>query len=129
MIAVFIIIGLALISLVYVGWSIRRQKRVLTSLDKKAIKKLWKSIESVEDPVRKLTEADAVLEKALGKLGFEGSMSDKLKKAGPRFSHIQAIWKAHKLRNKVVHEPGSNLSAKDAERAVKVIKKALDKLT
>ncbi|MDP7454020.1 MAG: hypothetical protein QF809_00565 [Candidatus Peribacteraceae bacterium] len=129
MTTVYAILGLAIISLAYVGWSLKKKKRRLSGSDKKEIEKLWKSVESVEDPVRKLTEADAVLEKALGKLGFEGSMADKLKKAGPRFPHIQAIWEAHKLRNRLVHEPGGKMNAKNVDRAVRAFGKAIDKLT
>ncbi len=129
MATVYAIIGLAVISLLYVWWSLRKKKRKLRGGDKKEIRKLWSGVEKIEDPARKLTEADAVLEKALLKLGYEGSMADKLKKAGPRFPHTQAIWEAHKLRNKVVHEPGISLNPKDAGRAVKAFKKAIDKLT
>lgn len=128
MTTVYVIIGLAIASLAYVAWSLGKKKRRLSGSNKKEIEKLWKSAESVEDPVRKLTEADAVLEKALGMLGVEGSMGDKLKKAGSRFPHTQAIWEAHKLRNKAVHEPGISLNSKDVDRAVKAFGKAIEKL-
>lgn len=128
MATVYAIIGLAVVSLLYVGWSLRKKKRKLGGEDKKEIRKLWSGVEKIEDSVRKLTEADAVLEKALSKLGYEGSMAEKLKKAGPRFPHTQAIWEAHKLRNKVVHEPGIQLNDKDAESSIRVLKKAIDRL-
>ena len=128
MTSLYFIAGLAILVLVYVSWSLRKKKRKLAGTAKKEIMKLWENVKSIEDPVRRITEADAVLEKALGKLGYAGSMGDKLKKAGPRFPHLQAIWEAHKLRNRLVHQPGTALSEKDAEQAVRVFGKAINKL-
>ncbi|MBU0457900.1 hypothetical protein KJ652_06240 [Patescibacteria group bacterium] len=119
-----ILAGVAIISVIYVGWAVKK-KRVLKGVQKKEIQKLWENMLKIEDPVRKIMEADAILDKALSRLGYLGTMGEKLKKAGPRFSNLQDIWDAHKLRNRLSHEPGSAVSFKDAERAVRVIERGI----
>ena len=64
---------------------------------------------------------------ALKKHGFEGSLGEKLKKAGPRFNDLNAVWSAHKLRNRIAHEL-SEINKEEAKRALKQFKRALNDL-
>ena len=59
---------------------------------------------SEEDPVMAIMDADKILNYALSRHGFEGSIGEKLKAAAPRFSNINHVWTAHKLRNTLAHE-------------------------
>ncbi len=74
-----------------------------------------------------ILDADKLLDYVLDRLGFEGHLGEKLKKAGPRFSDLNGVWFAHKLRNKVAHELG-DLNMDEARRALKNFKQALNDL-
>jgi len=124
----WIIAGLALLTVFYVGWSMRRRKRKLSKGARKRIESLIDKMHAIKDPLRQLFEADAVLDKALSELKFEGSLADKLKKAGPRLKNIDSIWKAHKLRNHIAHEAGVQVNGNEVGRAVKVLEKAIRSL-
>ena len=72
---------------------------------------------------------DTVLDLALGELGFGGSLGDKLKKAGPRLPNIQAVWEAHKLRNRLAHEHDADVTPAEIDRAVRVLEHAVRTLS
>jgi hypothetical protein len=62
-------------------------------------------------------------------LGYEGSFADKLKKAGPRFGDVQALWNAHKVRNRIAHEMHVTLDARQVDSAMRAFERALKDLT
>ena len=66
-----------------------------------------------------------MVDNLLGALGYQGSFADKLKKAGPRFQNLDALWSAHKLRNRIAHEVGIHVQPKEAERALRAFEGAL----
>lgn len=111
------------LSIAFVWWRMRR--RVITGFNRTRIMRAWDHVALTESPAQKVLEADKVLDLALTVLGVEGSMGDKLKTVGPRFSNINAIWQAHKLRNRIAHEPGISITDDEAQRAVKVFKEAV----
>lgn len=102
--------------------------RKLSGASLKRVQQAWAHVESLQDPVRKVMEADKVLDLALGELGYTGSVADKLKKAGPRIKNLQAVWNAHKLRNQLAHETQANVTAQQAEMAVRSLKVAVESL-
>ncbi|MDA1208821.1 MAG: hypothetical protein O2904_02195 [bacterium] len=122
-----ILIFLALILLAFVALKLR--KRVLSHEDKKKIVKMWKSLNSINDPALRILEADSIFDKALGMLGYTGSVADKLKAVGPRIGNVNAVWSVHKMRNRIAHEPGTSISEAEAKRAVSVFKNAIDHLS
>ena len=74
-------------------------------------------------------EADKLLDKALIEMGVPGkTMGERLKKCGERFSNINAVWRAHKLRNALAHEAGLEITYKQAYNAMQVYKQALKDL-
>ena len=74
-------------------------------------------------------EADKLLDKALIEMGMAGkTMGDRLKKCGERFSNINAVWRAHKLRNALAHESDLEISYKQAYNALQIYKQALKDL-
>ena len=74
-------------------------------------------------------EADKLLDKALIEMGMAGkTMGDRLKKCGERFSNINAVWRAHKLRNALAHEADLEISYKQAYNALQIYKQALKDL-
>lgn len=78
-------------------------------------------------PGQAVIDGDKLLAYALEKKGFYGSVADKLKASGPRFSDINGLWNAHKLRNKVAHELG-DISKDSAKSALVAFKRGLNDL-
>ncbi len=74
-------------------------------------------------------EADKLLDKAMNEMGLPGkTMGDRLKKSGDRFENLNAVWRAHKVRNMIAHEPGFEVSYKQAVNALAIYKTALRNL-
>lgn len=74
-------------------------------------------------------EADKLLDKALIESGVPGkTMGERLKRCGDRFSNINAVWRAHKLRNALAHESGLEIAYKQAYNALQIYKQALKDL-
>jgi hypothetical protein len=74
-------------------------------------------------------EGDKLLDRALNELGIPGkTMGDRLKRSGDKFSNLDAVWKAHKLRNTVAHETDFDISYKQAAAALLAYKQALKDL-
>lgn len=73
-----------------------------------------------------IIEGDKLLDKAMNEMGLPGkTMGDKLKKSGGRFSNLNGVWRAHKLRNAIAHETGFEVSYKQAFNALAIYKQAL----
>ena len=133
MIYVYILAAVALV--VYLGlvvfmWVRRRRKR----LDKKALHYIhshwYRILDSFENDIRgAILDADKLLDYCLAKrIGVRGkglTLGEKLKKGKWHFSDIDAVWRAHKLRNKIAHELNFNVSLQDARKALSSFKKAL----
>ena len=86
-------------------------------------------MEHIADANRRIVEAEKILDEALGALGFHGTFGEKLKKAGPRFGDPEAVWRAHKLRNRIAHEIGVDVTADDARRTLLALRRALNDLS
>lgn len=68
-----------------------------------------------------IIEADALVDLCLKKAGYQGEhMSDRLSQIdGQEIGSLEMLWRAHKLRNDVVHTPGFAVSADEAQIALK----------
>ncbi len=76
-----------------------------------------------------IINGDKLLDKAMIEMGIAGkTMGDRLKKAGSRFSNLNAVWRAHKLRNAIAHETDLEISYKQASNALQIYKQALKDL-
>ncbi len=73
--------------------------------------------------------ADKLVDQALRERGFRGqTMGDRMKNSGSLFSDRNGIWTAHKLRNKIAHEPDAMVTYEEARYALACFKKALKDL-
>ncbi|PIR53437.1 hypothetical protein COU76_01315 [Candidatus Peregrinibacteria bacterium CG10_big_fil_rev_8_21_14_0_10_49_10] len=126
----FFIVAIAgAIGLFFVGFVfLRLRGRKLSGSVQKKLLAQWKSLEQIQDDLRRVLEADSILDSALGASGYSGSLAEKLKKAGPRFSDLNAVWAAHKLRNRIAHEPGMRVSKQESDRAVTALRRAFQDL-
>ncbi len=76
-----------------------------------------------------IIEADKLLDKALIEMGVPGkTMGDRLKRRGDKFSNLNSVWRAHKLRNTIAHEAGFEVGYKQALNAIEIYKQALKDL-
>ena len=76
-----------------------------------------------------IIDGDKLLDRAMIEAGIPGkTMGDRLKKGGSRFSNLNAVWRAHKLRNAIAHETDFEISYKQAENALLIYKQALKDL-
>ena len=76
-----------------------------------------------------LLEADKLLDKALMEINLPGkTMGDRLKKSDGRFSDINAVWRAHKLRNAIAHDADFEITFNQAKNAIAIYKQALKDL-
>ncbi len=76
-----------------------------------------------------IIEADKLLDKAMHEMGVAGkTMGDRLKRANGKFSDINSVWRAHKLRNAIAHESGIEIGYKQATTALNIYKQALKDL-
>lgn len=104
--------------------------RRLTNADLAYIKAHWEDLISIvdENPIKAVLDADKILDYALTRHGFEGSLGEKLKMAALRFDDINEVWSAHKFRNKIAHELVEELEEREVKRALKGFKNALKDL-
>lgn len=73
--------------------------------------------------------ADKLVAKALEELRIPGqNMGERLKVSTKRFSNLDALWAAHKLRNQVVHETNVQLTSNQVKQALVQFKQALKDL-
>lgn len=126
-IAIGLLLGAA--ALVLLGVWATSRRRGLSAAARKKVETALLHAMSQQDPVRRVLAADSVLDLALTELGFGGSLGDKLKKAGPRLPNIQAVWDAHKLRNRLAHEHDASVQPAEADRAVRVLEHAVRSLS
>lgn len=87
------------------------------------------SKENVSSYSMVIIEADKLLDKALHEMGVAGkTMGDRLKHSASKFSEINAVWRAHKLRNAIAHESDLEIGYKQATTALNIYKQALKDL-
>lgn len=76
-----------------------------------------------------IINGDKLLDKALIEMGVPGkTMGDRLKRVGDRFTNLNGVWRAHKLRNAIAHEMDFEVSYKQAYNALQIYKQALKDL-
>jgi hypothetical protein len=74
-----------------------------------------------------ILEADIMLGELLDSLGYRGdTVADKLKNVGrERFNSIDAVWEAHRLRNRIAHEGGDDVvTQREAVQAIGLYERA-----
>lgn len=104
-----------------------RQKK--QGISKDYFQKQWANIEGRADKTSAIIKADALLDEAMKKSRIQGqTMGERLNNSGAFVHDINAVWTAHKLRNRLVHESKAEASATEIKRALSQYKKALKDL-
>lgn len=121
-----IIIGGALFALISLT------KRGQTNLDVDHYRIKWLAIEQqlrrdeVSSYHLSVLNADKLLDHALKAKGLKGeTMAERLKNANAMFTNRNNVWSAHKLRNRIAHEPDVKVTYDTARYALGNFKRAL----
>jgi hypothetical protein len=100
-------------------------------IDKELVQQRWSTIMQMSDTggnglKNSIIEADKLLDHVMKQKGYAGAtMAERLRHAESRFSKVNAVWAAHKLRNELAHEVGFDLVASHAKGALKDFERAL----
>lgn len=79
--------------------------------------------------MKTVIDGDKLLDKAMVEMGIPGkTMGDRLKHSKDKFTDINAVWRAHKLRNALAHEDDLEITYRQAVAAVQIYKQALKDL-
>lgn len=118
-------VALAFILAVFVF--VKSSRRKFSDKDRRFIIVKWEEIFSISksDFKNAIIEADKLLDYTLSKKGYSGSLGDKLKKAAPLFTDLNGIWGAHKIRNRLAHEMGFEVSPDETQDVLSQFKRAL----
>lgn len=101
--------------------------------EKTRISEIYKKTASTSPSDWKIAiiEADKSLDQILKQKGFAGSgLGERLKEMVPADlpEVYEDIWEAHKIRNRIVHEPNFEVSRSEARQIVAIYEKAIKKL-
>ncbi|HVX58285.1 MAG TPA: hypothetical protein VG964_00940 [Candidatus Saccharimonadales bacterium] len=76
-------------------------------------------VKTPEGMVLAVIDADKLLDEALRRKGYKGKTTgERLVAAQRDISDNDAVWYAHKLRNRLVHEPNAHLKKSEAQSAL-----------
>lgn len=102
----------------------RRSGHRVGGIDRGLVSSRWQTIDQMSRTdgsglKNAVSEADKLLDYVLKQSGVPGdTMGDRLKASGQRFSDLNSIWRAHKLRNALAHEIGFDLVPSQAREAL-----------
>jgi len=120
-----IIFGLGILILIGMFGKKRRYLLNKSYFDEKW-SQLLNGVRTPEGMVLSVIDADKLVDEALRKRHFKGkNMGERLVSAQRELSDNDAVWYAHKLRNRLVHEPGAKLKKREAQAALTGFKHCL----
>lgn len=114
----YFLLGCGIASLAFVVWALRRRRHTIPALVKARLRERWDDALEIPDSARRVLEAEKVCDAVLAALEYRGTFAEKLRTAGPRLQNIEALWSAHKLRNRIAHELNCRASDAEGRRAV-----------
>lgn len=108
-------------------------RRVPKKLNQKFFVKEWRYLQAMcgnkDTWPLAIINADKLLDTALKKRKYTGkTMGERLVSAQRKLTNNDAVWFAHKLRNRLVHEQDVSLREKDVKEALMGIRQALKDL-
>lgn len=76
-----------------------------------------------------ILNADKLLDQALKQSGVKGeTMGERMKTSAKMWSNANNVWMAHKIRNRIAHEPNITVSYDETRRALAAFKQGLKDL-
>ena len=132
---VIAVLGMVLFIGLVLFFVIAMFRRRSSGLNIEKYRAIWLKIENSLDRNNNMTyqmavlTADKLLNQAMADCGVAGNtMGDRLKAANGRFSNINDVWFAHKLRNRIAHDTDFQLNFITTQKALMIFKKALKEL-
>ncbi len=113
---------------VFIIGLIQNKKRKWSNADYKFFDENYANILKIEDKKLQILELDKLLDKMLGRRGYQGSLGGKLKKYDFLYSEIDQVWAAHKIRNNIAHQLDYKVNDKDYQTALKGFRRAFKDL-
>lgn len=92
------------------------------------VQSAWKDIIREKDHRHAILEADKLLDYALRRMGYRGSLGAKLKKHPQLFKKINDVWAAHKIRNNIAHKINYKVDAVTYKQTMLQFKQAFKDL-
>jgi hypothetical protein len=128
-----VVIFFGLVVLFIVAKVGRRLGKFQRNLNQNYFRQKWLEllarVKTPEGMVLAIIDADKLLDEALKRKNFRGkTMGERLVAAQRSLSDNDAVWYAHKLRNRLVHEPDVRLKKNEAQNALAGFKKGLHDL-
>lgn len=109
--------------------------RVLSQLKDTTITRWHKIIERLDKQEEKdfktaIIEADGLVDAALRAQRFPGeTMADRMRAIGPeRAISTDELWRAHKVRNEIAHDPHYAVSPREGHDMMRIYKKVLEEM-
>jgi hypothetical protein len=107
----------------------RKPKRMNQEYFQQSWMELLARVKTPEGMMLAVIDADKLLDEALRRRHFRGkTMGERLVSAQRLLSDNDAVWYAHKLRNRLVHEPNVRLKKKEAQNALAGFRQGLKDL-
>lgn len=122
-IAIFALVVFIVCDALLVYYVLKR-KKAFSKQEKRFFNSQWQIIKKQPDLKHAILEADKLLNMILEKKGYRGTLGEKLKAAAKLFTHLDAVWSAHKLRNKIAHELHFQVSLSAGKQALNSFEKA-----
>jgi hypothetical protein len=127
------LIGAIIFGILILIFLSRFGRRFVQPLNRNYFDKRWSEllsrVKSPEGMTLAVIDADKLLDEALKRKGYKGkTMGERLVAAQRDLSNNDGVWYAHKLRNRLVHEPSVRLRKNEAKNALAGIKQALHDL-
>ncbi|MBX4201398.1 hypothetical protein KW803_00680 [Candidatus Saccharibacteria bacterium] len=127
--AVVIIFGIVMLAVMSRFGPRRRQPKLNHEYFEQQWIELLARVKTPEGMVLAIIDGDKLLDQALKKRHFKGkTMGERLVSAQREISDNDAVWYAHKLRNRLVHEPNVRLKKKEAQTALTGFRQGLKDL-
>ena len=127
------LVGIILLGVIFLVLINRFGKVARRGLNQQYFQSKWLEllarVKTPDGMILAVIDADKLLDEALKKRGFSGkTMGERLVAAQRSMKDNDAVWYAHKLRNRLVHEPDVRLKKDEAQNALAGFKKGLHDL-
>jgi len=108
-------------------------KHVHKPMNQSRFEKKWiellTRVRTPEGMILAVIDADNLLDEALRRRGFKGkTMGERLVAAQNSLTNNDAVWYAHKLRNRLVHESDARIKEREAKTALAGVREGLKDL-
>ena len=125
---VAIVFGL-LVLLILSRFIVHKPKRLNQRYYQKKWLEILARVKTYDGMILAIIDADKLFDEALKKRSYRGkTMGERLVAAQHEISDNDAVWYAHKLRNRLVHEPTVRLRKNEAKNALAGIRQGLKDL-